>query len=177
MQSLLAATCFYGIYYVTYKTRLRKHAAPVSRRPLFTINRVEANLTWVMLMVIALVSVSIFFMHNGFCCSACNPIARSSPVKCPVWHLSASLFLYSRNAGGLLLRQSAQAWLFFLVSTVAFGLLTYMIVGGTRANIIIAFAIFCLSALFAGGSRYGCWPLRVCLALSACSGWRLNATG
>ncbi len=39
------------------------------------------------------------------------------------------------------LRQDSRAWLFFLVSTVGFGLLTYMIVGGTRANIIIAFAI------------------------------------
>lgn len=31
------------------------------------------------------------------------------------------------------LRQDSKAWLFFLVSTVAFGFLTYMIVGRTRA--------------------------------------------
>ncbi len=30
------------------------------------MNRVETHLTWVMLMTIALVSVAIFFMHNGF---------------------------------------------------------------------------------------------------------------
>lgn len=38
----------------------------------------------------------------------------------------------------------------FLVSTVAFGLLTYMIVGGTRANIIIAFAIFLFIGIIRG---------------------------
>ena len=65
MQALLSATCFYAVYYVTYKTRLRPvNHAP--RRPLFTMNRVETHLTWVMLMIIALVSVGIFFMHNGF---------------------------------------------------------------------------------------------------------------
>ncbi|STF34123.1 Putative ECA polymerase [Escherichia coli] len=66
LQALLSAGCFYAVYYVTYKTRLRKRVADVPRRPLFTMNRVETNLTWVILMGIALVSVGIFFMHNGF---------------------------------------------------------------------------------------------------------------
>lgn len=48
------------------------------------------------------------------------------------------------------LRQDSKAWVFFLVSTVAFGLLTYMIVGGTRANIIIAFAIFLFIGIIRG---------------------------
>lgn len=48
------------------------------------------------------------------------------------------------------LRQDSRAWLFFPVSTVAFGLLTYMIVGGTRANIIIAFAIFLFIGIIRG---------------------------
>ncbi len=48
------------------------------------------------------------------------------------------------------LRRDSKAWLFFLVSTVAFGLLTYMIVGGTRANIIIAFAIFLFIGIIHG---------------------------
>ncbi|MDH8511666.1 WzyE family oligosaccharide polymerase, partial [Klebsiella pneumoniae] len=65
LQALLSAGCFYAVYYVTYKTRLRKRVADVPRRPLFTMNRVETNLTWVILMGIALVSVGIFFMHNG----------------------------------------------------------------------------------------------------------------
>jgi hypothetical protein len=48
------------------------------------------------------------------------------------------------------LRQDYKAWMFFLVSTVAFGLLTYAIVGGTRANIIIAFAIFLFIGIIRG---------------------------
>ena len=66
LQALLSATCFYAVYYVTYKTRLRAAKDTTPRRPLFTMNRVETHLTWVMLMTIALVSVAIFFMHNGF---------------------------------------------------------------------------------------------------------------
>ena len=57
LQALLSAACFYAVYYVTYKTRLRKRVDDKPRRPLFTINRVEAHLTWVILMAIALVSV------------------------------------------------------------------------------------------------------------------------
>ena len=56
LQALLSAGCFYAVYYVTYKTRLRKRVADVPRRPLFTMNRVETNLTWVILMGIALVA-------------------------------------------------------------------------------------------------------------------------
>lgn len=48
------------------------------------------------------------------------------------------------------LRQDKRSWLVFLVSTVAFGLLTYMIVGGTRANIIIAFALFLFIGIIRG---------------------------
>jgi antigen polymerase len=66
MQALLSATCFYGVYYVTYKTRLKSVTRTAPRRALFSMNRVETHLTWVMLMAIALVSVGIFFMHNGF---------------------------------------------------------------------------------------------------------------
>ena len=38
----------------------------------------------------------------------------------------------------------------FLASTVAFGLLTYAIVGGTRANIIIAFSLFLFIGIIRG---------------------------
>ncbi len=86
LQALLSAGCFYAVYYVTYKTRLRKRVADAPRRPLFTMNRVETNLTWVILMGIALVSVGIFFMHNGFCCSGLILTVRSFPAKSPAWH-------------------------------------------------------------------------------------------
>ncbi|XNM55275.1 WzyE family oligosaccharide polymerase [Escherichia coli] len=43
LQALLSAGCFYAVYYVTYKTRLRKRVADAPRRPLFTMNRVETD--------------------------------------------------------------------------------------------------------------------------------------
>ncbi|MDV5354313.1 ECA oligosaccharide polymerase [Enterobacter asburiae] len=151
MQTLLAAVCFYGIYYVTYKTRLRATSTLTPRRPLFTINRVEAHLTWVILMVIALVSVGIFFMHNGFLLFRLH--SYSQIFSSEVSGVALKRFFYFFIPAMLVvyfLRQNAQMWLFFLVSTVAFGLLTYMIVGGTRANIIIAFAIFLFIGIIRG---------------------------
>ena len=59
-----------------------------------------------------------------------------------------------------------------LVSTVAFGLLTYAIVGGTRANIIIAFAIFLFIGIIRGWISLWMLARRACWVLSACSGWR-----
>lgn len=59
LYALLASTCFYAIYYVTYKVRLRKPVSGPSRS-LFTMNRVETNLTWILLALIAFVTVGIF---------------------------------------------------------------------------------------------------------------------
>ncbi len=46
LQTLLIAVCFYAVYYVTYKTRLRSASREVAHRPLFTMNRVETHLAW-----------------------------------------------------------------------------------------------------------------------------------
>lgn len=66
LQTLLIAVCFYAVYYVTYKTRLRSASREVAHRPLFTMNRVETHLAWGILMGLALLCVGIFFAHNGF---------------------------------------------------------------------------------------------------------------
>ncbi len=150
LQALLSAGCFYAVYYVTYKTRLRKRVADVPRRPLFTMNRVETNLTWVILMGIALVSVGILhaqrlllFRLNSYSQIFSSEVSGVALKRFFYFFIPAMLVVY-------FLRQDSKAWLFFLVSTVAFGLLTYMIVGGTRANIIIAFAIFLFIGIIRG---------------------------
>jgi antigen polymerase len=151
LQALLSAACFYAVYYVTYKTRLRKRVEGKPRRPLFTINRVEAHLTWIILMAIALVSVGVFFMNNGFLLFRLQ--SYSQIFSSEVSGVALKRFFYFFIPAMLVvyfLRQDSKAWLFFLVSTVAFGLLTYMIVGGTRANIIIAFAIFLFIGIIRG---------------------------
>lgn len=163
LQALLSAGCFYAVYYVTYKTRLRKRVADVPRRPLFTMNRVETNLTWVILMGIALVSVGIFFMHNGFLLFRLN--SYSQIFSSEVSGVALKRFFYFFIPAMLVvyfLRQDSKAWLFFLVSTVAFGLLTYMM-SAALAPISSSHSLSsCLLALFAAGFRCGCWRRRAC---------------
>ncbi|MDX6020766.1 ECA oligosaccharide polymerase [Scandinavium sp. V105_16] len=151
LQALLSAVCFYAIYYVSYKTRLRAARASSARRPLFTMNRVETHLMWLLLALIALLSVGTFFMHNGFLLFKLH--SYSQIFSSEVSGVALKRFFYFFIPAMLVvyfLRQDSKAWLFFLISTVAFGLLTYVIVGGTRANIIIAFAIFLFIGIIRG---------------------------
>lgn len=151
LQAQLAAVCFYGIYYVAYKTRLTQREETGSRRALFTLSRVEAHLMWILLATVALVSVSLFFIQNGFLLFKLH--AYSQIFSSQVSGVALKRFFYFFIPAMLVvyfLRQDGRAWLLFLVSTVAFGLLTYVIVGGTRANIIIAFAIFLFIGIIRG---------------------------
>ena len=150
LQALLAAGSFYAIYYVSYKTRLRARKER-RERSLFTVNRVEAHLIWGILALLALVTVAIFFMRNGFLLFRLH--AYSEIFSSEVSGVALKRFFYFFIPAMLViyfLRQDYKAWIFFLVSTVAFGLLTYAIVGGTRANIIIAFAIFLFIGIIRG---------------------------
>lgn len=150
LQALLAASSFYAIYYVSYKTRLRARR-PDSERSLFTVNRVEAHLIWGILALLALVTVAIFFMRNGFLLFRLH--AYSEIFSSEVSGVALKRFFYFFIPAMLVvyfLKPGRGAWLFFLASTVAFGLLTYAIVGGTRANIIIAFALFLFIGIIRG---------------------------
>ncbi|MBG2801655.1 ECA oligosaccharide polymerase [Proteus sp. WDL240414] len=150
LYALLASTCFYAIYYVTYKVRLRKPASGPSRS-LFTMNRVETNLTWILLALIAFVTVGIFFLQNGFLLFKLKTYSQifSSQVS----GVALKRFFYFFIPAMLVvyfLKPTQQRWIFFLCATVGFGILTYIIVGGTRANIIIAFALFLFIGIVRG---------------------------
>jgi len=150
LQAMLAAGCFYAIYYVSYKTRLRARGAAPARQ-LFTINRVEAHLSWILLALVALATVSIFFMNNGFLLFKLR--SYSQIFSADVSGVALKRFFYFFIPAMLIiyfLKQDFRAWLLFLISTVAFGILTYAIVGGTRANIIIAFALFLFIGIIRG---------------------------
>ncbi len=150
LQALLAAGSFYAIYYVSYKTRLRARRVD-SGRSLFSVNRVEAHLIWGILALLALITVAIFFMRNGFLLFRLH--AYSEIFSSEVSGVALKRFFYFFIPAMLVvyfLKPGRRAWLFFLVSTVAFGLLTYAIVGGTRANIIIAFALFLFIGIIRG---------------------------
>lgn len=150
LHALLAATSFYAIYYVTYKVRLKKTTHSPSK-PLFTMNRVETNLTWILLALVAFVTVGIFFLQNGFLLfklKAYNQIFSSQ-----VSGVALKRFFYFFIPAMLVvyfLKPTQQRWLFFLCATVGFGILTYIIVGGTRANIILAFALFLFIGIVRG---------------------------
>ena len=151
LETLLVSVCFYAVYYVTYKTQLRSHAHDSQRRPLFTMNRVETHLAWMILLAVALLCVGIFFAHNGFLLFRLN--SYSQIFSSEVSGVALKRFFYFFIPAMLVvyfLRQDYKAWIFFLISTTAFGLLTYAIVGGTRANIIIAFAIFLFIGIIRG---------------------------
>ena len=146
----LAATSFYAIYYVAYKTRLTK-SATVAKRPLFTMNKVETHLTCLLLIAVAVVTVGIFFLQNGFLLFKLQ--SYSQIFSSQVSGVALKRFFYFFIPAMLIvyfLRPSQKRWVFFLVSTVAFGFLTYVIVGGTRANIIIAFALFLFIGIIRG---------------------------
>ncbi|STW10136.1 ECA polymerase [Klebsiella grimontii] len=111
----------------------------------------ETHLTWGILLGLALLCVGIFFAHNGFLLFKLN--SYSQIFSSEVSGVALKRFFYFFIPAMLVvyfLRQDYKAWIFFLVSTVAFGLLTYAIVGGTRANIIIAFAIFLFIGIIRG---------------------------
>lgn len=150
LYALLASTSFYAIYYVTYKVRLRKPSSGPSRS-LFTMNRVETNLTWILLALIAFVTVGIFFLQNGFLLFKLKTYSQifSSQVS----GVALKRFFYFFIPAMLVvyfLKPTQQRWIFFLCATVGFGILTYIIVGGTRANIIIAFALFLFIGIVRG---------------------------
>lgn len=148
--ALLSATCFYAIYYVSYKTRLMPIRA-VKARTGIMMSRVEAQLTWMILALIAITAVVMFFMQNGFLLFKLN--SYSQIFSKDVGGVALKRFFYFFIPAMLVvyfLRPNFKMWLFFLFSTVAFGIFTYIIVGGTRANIIIAFALFLFIGIVRG---------------------------
>ncbi|WFQ78745.1 ECA oligosaccharide polymerase [Xenorhabdus sp. SF857] len=163
LHAMLASGCFYAIYYVAYKTRLTYKIRPddnirpenltvtVPRKPLFTMNRVETNLTWLLLAGIAIVTVGSFFMQNGFLLFKLQ--SYSQIFSSQVSGVALKRFFYFFIPAMLVvffLKPTKVRWLCFLVGTVGFGILTYVIVGGTRANIIIAFALFLFIGIVRG---------------------------
>jgi antigen polymerase len=115
------------------------------------MNRVETHITWILLALVAIGTVGIFFMQNGFLLFKLN--SYSQIFSSDVSGVALKRFFYFFIPAMLVvyfLKQDLRAWFFFLAATVAFGILTYVIVGGTRANIIIAFALFLFIGIVRG---------------------------
>ncbi|QYM93219.1 ECA oligosaccharide polymerase [Dickeya zeae] len=149
LQAQLSATAFYAIYYVSYKTRLWP-VSPSSRLLPLTMTRLEVGLTSGLLALVALSTAAVFFANNGLLLFKLS--SYSQIFSRDVIGVALKRFFYFFIPAMLMwyfLHQTRRAWLIFLLATVTFGGLTYLLVGGTRANIIIAFALF----LFIGLQR------------------------
>lgn len=150
LNAMLASTGFYAIYYLCYKTRLTG-ADKAQRAPLLRFNRVEANLTWLLLAAVAISTVGLFFLQNGFLLFKLQ--SYSQIFSSSVSGVALKRFFYFFIPAMLIvyfLQPTKTNWIFFLCSTVGFGILTYVIVGGTRANMIIAFALFLFIGIVRG---------------------------
>lgn len=109
----------------------------------------EAKVTACLLFGIALATVGAFLYLNGlllFKLEKYNEIFSAG-----VRGVALKRFFYFFIPALLVvffLLENKKAWLAFLVFGVGFGLLTYVAVGGTRANIVIAFALFFFIGLY-----------------------------
>lgn len=144
LKVLITVIIFYVIYYITYKNILvaKNYHSCVSR---FAINNVEIYLFWLLLLCISIVTFVIFFIQNGcllFILHDYNQIYSDN-----ICNVSLKRFFYFFVPAMLLfylLNPNYRNWLIFFITTLTFGVCTYIVTGGTRANIIIAYIIFLL---------------------------------
>jgi antigen polymerase len=151
LQSFLAVNCFYAIYYLVYKQQICPDR--IFRKPglTFSMNRIETQLMWIMLASVAFVCLGIFFAHNGFLLFKLDSYRKIFSKE--VYGYALKRFFYFFIPAMLIVyfqKQTRTAWLGFLFSTTTFGLLTYVIIGGTRANLIVGFAIFLFIGIIRG---------------------------
>lgn len=151
--TLLSATLFYGIYSLTYHTRLiAKGSEYVTQKsnPLITFTRIEVYLVIFFLGLVSIGTLGIFFLQNGFLLFKLD--GYSDIFSSQVAGVALKRFFYFFIPAMLIvyfLKPNQLRWLGFLGICVMFGLFTYVVVGGTRANLLIAFALF----LFIGITR------------------------
>ncbi|TNH04542.1 O-antigen assembly polymerase [Testudinibacter sp. TR-2022] len=141
-----SALIFYLLYYVAYQVRLlpRKiQPVTVTVATARQYSASEAIIAGVILLLVALVTIGLFFSFNGFLLFKLDSysqifsqsVSGTALKRFFYFFLPALLIFY-------FLKPSKLNWLLFLLFGVSFGVLTYLLVGGTRANIALAVAIF-----------------------------------
>lgn len=151
--TLFTATVGYLLYYGVYSVRLLPITKQVGYHNKFTAFQrysiSEAKLTAFFLIGIALSAVGYFFLQNGlllFKLTQYNQIFSQE-----VNAVALKRFFYFFLSGLLIfyfLTESKKAWLLFLIFGITFGVLTYILVGGTRANLALAFMLFTLVGIY-----------------------------
>lgn len=151
LQALLASGGFYLLYYLSYACA-RKTCT--SKLPCNFLNNIEFRLFFSLLSLLAVGSLLIFFIRNGLLLFKLH--SYSQIFSAQVGFIPLKRFFYFFIPAMLLLffvRPTRSNWFKFLAWTLTFGIITYMIVGGTRANILIAFTLFLFIGLTHGFIR------------------------
>ncbi|TNH04834.1 ECA oligosaccharide polymerase [Testudinibacter sp. TR-2022] len=141
-----SALIFYLLYYVAYQVRLlpgKIQPVTVTVATARQYSASEAIIAGVILLLVALVTIGLFFSFNGFLLFKLDSysqifsqsVSGTALKRFFYFFLPALLIFY-------FLKPSKLNWLLFLLFGVSFGVLTYLLVGGTRANIALAVAIF-----------------------------------
>ncbi|MGV6988961.1 ECA oligosaccharide polymerase [Testudinibacter sp. P80/BLE/0925] len=148
--SLFSALAFYILYYVCYQVRLlpktmalKPHSARTVVQTARQNSAGEGIITALLLMLVALITIGLFFSLNGFLLFKLDSysqifsqsVSGTALKRFFYFFLPALLIFY-------FLKPSKPNWWLFLLFGVSFGVLTYLLVGGTRANIALAVAIF-----------------------------------
>ncbi|CRK85745.1 Putative ECA polymerase [Candidatus Providencia siddallii] len=159
----LAAIVFYIIYYIVYKTSFLSFIYN-KKNVLFNMNKTETYLTCMLLIIVAFFTIIVFFIKNGFLLFKLekyslifsNQVSYVGLKRFFYFFIPAMLIVY-------FLQATKKRWFFFLISTIVFGFLSYVIVGGTRANIIISFALFLFIGVIRGWIKL--WTLIIALVV------------
>ncbi|QGM80162.1 ECA oligosaccharide polymerase [Otariodibacter oris] len=148
--TLLYALCGYLIYFVSYHWGLSRYDNYKKEIALPSNNaKFEAKLTAYLLFFIAIVSVGYFLFLNGFLLFRLekysqifsNLVQGIALKRFFYFFLPALLIFYFCS-------KTKKAWWSFLIVGVSFGVLTYLAVGGTRANIALVVTLFLLLGLY-----------------------------
>ena len=139
--SLLLALLCYLLFYAMYTLRF-----PVPIRtpgPVLMMNRRETTMTGVLLTLVAVATLTAFIAQNGLLLfevhsysQAFSPKVTGQALKRFSYFLIPAMLIY------YFLNPGVARWRVFLATTAGFGALTYVAVGGTRAYLVLAFALF-----------------------------------
>ncbi|MBV7388925.1 ECA oligosaccharide polymerase [Pasteurellaceae bacterium TAE3-ERU1] len=146
LASQFAALAFYLIFYAAYSVRLTPRQTalyPAAQASARDNSASIARITGVILLLVGLGTVALFFTQNGLLLFKLSKYSQIFSQQ--VSGVALKRFFYFCLPALLIfyfLNPSKKQWLLFLVFGVSFGVLTYILVGGTRANMALAVALF-----------------------------------
>nr|BET44698.1 MAG: ECA oligosaccharide polymerase [Candidatus Aschnera chinzeii] len=140
--TLIISFIFYLIYYITYKFKFQI-SHKTNKKITIDLNTTETYITSIILILISIITSCIFFLQNGFLLFYLK--SYNQLFSDQISNIFLKHFFYFFIPGMLIyffLQPNYYRWLLFLFTTTFFGIFNYLIVGGTRANIIISIILF-----------------------------------